>query len=186
MHRETLAVLRMAVSGGLLAFVSDTRNAFLPLSESPYASLMPDCGARSEADVGFSQYVIINPEVPFSLTRRFGVDSVTSTRQSCAEFVVVIEEFQSAEIAKRYLDARRDSIGLAASEILVQALDWPLNWDLAVSVDPWRYSEDGAVSVADYALIEIVVQVEKVTIEYSQYVAHDFFDGERIEFVPGL
>ena len=40
--------------------------------------------------------------------------------------------------------------------------------------------------VADYAFVEIGVQVGKVTNDYSQYVAHDFFDGERSEFVSGL
>ena len=51
-----------------------------------------------------------------------------------------------------------------------------------MSVDPWDYSEDGTVIVAEYA----VVQVGRVTLEYSEYIAHDLFQAQKEPFVSGL
>ena len=184
LSRSGQAVLAVLLLG---ACVSEPRHTFLPLADSPYAAVMPECDPNPEivANVTSSSFALINPEVRWNLTRGYGVDSITSTRQTCPSFGVVIEEFQSTNLAKQYLDGHREAIGFAEYED-VRALDWPANWNYAVSVDPWNYAEDGTVTVADYAIVQVVVQVGKVTLEYSTYIAHDFSQIQKEVFVSGL
>ena len=185
MNTHIVAVLAVLLLG---ACVSEPRHTFLPLADSPYAAVMPECDPNPEivANVTSSSFALINPEVRWNLTRGYGVDSITSTRQTCPSFGVVIEEFESTEIAKQYLDGRREAIGFAEYEDVVRALDWPANWNYVVSVDPWNYAEDGSVTVAEFAVVEIVVQIGKVALEYSEYIAHDIFQVQKETFVSGL
>ena len=185
MNTRIIGVLAVLLLG---ACVSEPRHTFLPLADSPYAAVMPECDPNPEivANVTSSSFALINPEVRWNLTRGYGVDSITSTRQTCPSFGVVIEEFESTEIAKQYLDGRREAIGFAEYEDVVRALDWPANWNYVVSVDPWNYAEDGSVTVAEFAVVEIVVQIGKVALEYSEYIAHDIFQVQKETFVSGL
>ncbi|MDA1270559.1 MAG: hypothetical protein O3A93_04785 [Chloroflexi bacterium] len=157
-----------------------------PIGDSPYATVLPQCGGNVPEDEVFSEYAIKNPEAGFFSF--FDDAAISGTIRHCPDFYVIITDFSSPELAKANVDETRQvmSFDLAEYEHIFSDANWPSNQIFTAAADRYTYNDNGDEIPSDEITLFIVVQQGNRTIEVGRYSKSDITENSGREYFSTL